>query len=127
MRLNARAAHTHPDEETGSLFTVITTFVLTPRLWHRAGLACNAKLAEPAALPPQQRVKSKAQTLAELTEENDWKNDVVLFWLPQEFRCAANPAGGPAQSSTCGSLEKLHRNDRPVRSCLMPLRACTLC
>jgi hypothetical protein len=32
------------------------------------------------------RVKSKTQTLAELKEENDWKNDLVLFWVPQAIR-----------------------------------------
>ena len=30
--------------------------------------------------------KSKEQTLAELRDENDWKNDLILFWLPSSFR-----------------------------------------
>jgi hypothetical protein len=32
------------------------------------------------------RAKSKEQTLAELKEENDWKNDLILFWLPSSVR-----------------------------------------
>jgi len=35
--------------------------------------------------------KSAAQTLAELAEENDWKNDVVLFWVPPQIRCRWPP------------------------------------
>lgn len=29
--------------------------------------------------------KSKAQTIAELRDENDWKNSLVLFWVPKPF------------------------------------------
>ncbi|BDA50276.1 probable lathosterol oxidase at C-terminar half [Coccomyxa sp. Obi] len=32
------------------------------------------------------KAKSKEQTLAELREENDWKNDLILFWLPAPVR-----------------------------------------
>ncbi len=32
------------------------------------------------------RAKSKEQTLAELREENDWKNDLILFWMPTSIR-----------------------------------------
>ena len=28
----------------------------------------------------------KSETVRELREENDWKNDLVLFWLPHSFR-----------------------------------------
>ena len=87
----ARAVHIQPNEHKGSVFLTVNTTGHF-RLWHRAGDVCSAAVAQPAALPAQRRVKSKAQTLAELAEENDWKNDVVLFWLPQEFRCAADPA-----------------------------------
>ncbi|KAK9836967.1 hypothetical protein WJX81_003085 [Elliptochloris bilobata] len=40
------------------------------------------------ALLPARVLSASAEelTLAELVEENDWKNDVVLFWLPREFR-----------------------------------------
>lgn len=30
--------------------------------------------------------KSRAQTIRELIEENDWKNDLILFWMPAGFR-----------------------------------------
>lgn len=26
--------------------------------------------------------KAKAQVIAEIREENDWKNNLILFWLP---------------------------------------------
>lgn len=26
--------------------------------------------------------KTKAQVIAEIREENDWKNNLILFWLP---------------------------------------------
>ncbi len=26
--------------------------------------------------------KPKSQVIAELREENDWKNNLILFWLP---------------------------------------------
>ena len=85
--------------------------------------------AEPAALPSQRRVTSKAHTLAELAEENDWKNDVVLFWLPQHFRCGADPGGGPARSQPCswGSLKYLHCHNKPVWSRTHGVKACTCC
>lgn len=31
--------------------------------------------------------------LAEFREENDWKNGLVLFWVPEAFRQAHLPSG----------------------------------
>lgn len=50
------------------------------------------------------QLKTKEQTLAELKEENEWKNDLVLFWLPQSLRRV------PAQSLYWLTLHKMSCN-----------------
>ncbi len=56
----------------------------------REAAACAAAARRPAVRAPRGS-KSAAQTLAELAEENDWKNDVVLFWVPPQIRCRWPP------------------------------------
>ncbi len=57
----------------------------------REAAACTAAARPPAVRAPRGS-KSAAKTLAELAEENDWKNDVVLFWVPPQIRCWRPPA-----------------------------------
>lgn len=50
--------------------------------------ASNVLFAAPWGGKVRSKGKSKEQTLAELREENDWKNDLILFWLPPAVRLA---------------------------------------
>ena len=52
--------------------------------------------------------KSRDQTLAELREENAWKNGLVLFWMPQQLRQAYN-AHLPLHAQTDWTHSSLHQ------------------
>lgn len=56
--------------------------------------------------------RTPALILREIAEENDWKNALVLFWLPDRFRCSFESLEESFTSDLSPKIPAEHTEDK---------------
>ncbi|CAK0786650.1 hypothetical protein CVIRNUC_009864 [Coccomyxa viridis] len=70
----------------GAIHKVELPETLVAPLSQESNITGRLPVTSPGSHGRQPLRKTREQTLAELREENEWKNDLILFWLPQSLR-----------------------------------------